>query len=96
MDEPVPGVTMIDTEERPMCVVDDSCFIPPANYTVMGKTLLSFSKKISCACLTVEQSFDSVVIFAFTLRFFHLDLINSLTAGCVCIIDGTGWTKPLV
>nr|XP_018901453.1 PREDICTED: ankyrin repeat domain-containing protein 13B [Bemisia tabaci] len=36
MDEPVPGVTMIDTEERPMCVVDDSCFIPPANYTVMG------------------------------------------------------------
>jgi len=36
LDEEIPGVTRIAEEERISCIVDDSCFIPPASYSKLG------------------------------------------------------------
>jgi len=39
LDEEIPGVTRIAEEERISCIVDDSCFVPPASYSRLGKYL---------------------------------------------------------
>ncbi|XP_023723988.1 ankyrin repeat domain-containing protein 13D isoform X3 [Cryptotermes secundus] len=36
LDEEIPGITRIMEEDRITCVVDDSCFIPPASYSKLG------------------------------------------------------------
>ncbi|XP_054257954.1 ankyrin repeat domain-containing protein 13D isoform X2 [Macrosteles quadrilineatus] len=36
MDEPVSGVQRVEEEGRVSCILDDSCFEPPASYTLMG------------------------------------------------------------
>lgn len=36
LDEPVRGISVIEEEDRLSCVVDDSCFIIPGDYTVYG------------------------------------------------------------
>jgi len=36
MDEPVSGVQRVEEDGRVSCVLDDSCFEPPASYTLMG------------------------------------------------------------
>jgi septin 4 len=37
LDEEIPGVTRITEEDRITCIVDDSCFVPPASYSNLGK-----------------------------------------------------------
>jgi septin 4 len=39
LDEEIPGVTRITEEDRITCIVDDSCFVPPASYSKLGKCL---------------------------------------------------------
>ncbi|KDR18063.1 ankyrin repeat domain-containing protein 13D isoform X1 [Zootermopsis nevadensis] len=36
LDEEIPGVTRITEEDRISCIVDDSCFVPPASYSKLG------------------------------------------------------------
>jgi septin 4 len=37
LDEEIPGVARITEEDRITCIVDDSCFVPPASYSKLGK-----------------------------------------------------------
>ena len=36
LDEPVRGVSVIQEDDRLSCVVDDSCFVIPGDYTLYG------------------------------------------------------------
>lgn len=42
LDAPVEGVSTIDDGNKLSCVVDDSCFQPPASYTFMGTKMLTY------------------------------------------------------
>lgn len=38
MDRGVEGVQTLDSDGKMFCVVEDSVFVPPRNYVVLGKT----------------------------------------------------------
>jgi septin 4 len=46
LDEEIPGVTRVVEEDRISCIVDDSCFVPPASYSRLGKCLLFMANPI--------------------------------------------------
>lgn len=36
LDEPVHGVSVVQEDDRLSCIVDDTCFVTPGDYTVYG------------------------------------------------------------
>ncbi|KAF4529409.1 hypothetical protein B566_EDAN003503 [Ephemera danica] len=50
MDEDIPGVTRVGDEEHLSCVVDDSCFEPPAGYVAQGIKQLEVHVCRYCLC----------------------------------------------
>lgn len=51
------GVDRIEENGKTHCIVNDSCFIPPASYTLLGEIILHYVAKVIDCIKIIKQSY---------------------------------------
>uniref|UniRef100_T1HUF5 Ankyrin repeat domain-containing protein n=1 Tax=Rhodnius prolixus TaxID=13249 RepID=T1HUF5_RHOPR len=59
LEQSVEGVDRIEENGKTHCIVNDSCFIPPASYTLLGEIILHYVAKVIDCIKIIKQSCET-------------------------------------